>query len=171
MAGFFQSLGAPLRLMGMTRRQRIRARLNLVPCGSLFLNPIGLALGIWTLVAAISSAHRVVPLWIELLCFVTLAGTVTVMVIGQRAAFRQTAFIFTSFRTRLLFMLRVNPAFLLLYWLWWAIPIAIGFRMFVKDEGLTWERTEKVDANHDLARDDVIASVQAASVSSSSYSD
>ncbi len=166
-AGFFQSLGAPLRLMGMTRRQRIRARLNLVPCGSLLLNPIGAVLGIWTLVAALTSTHRVVPLWVEVLCLVTLAGTVTVMAIGQRAAFRQTAFIFSSPRSRLLYMLRVNPGFLLLYWLWWAIPLAIGFRMYLRDEGLTWERTDKIDANHDLVRDEAIATIQAASLSNS----
>ena len=40
--GFFQSLGRPLTAMGMTARQRFRARLNIVPCLSLVVNPIGL---------------------------------------------------------------------------------------------------------------------------------
>jgi hypothetical protein len=31
-------------------------------------------------------------------------------------------------------------------------PLFIGIQMFVRDKGLIWERTEKVDANHDLVR-------------------
>jgi hypothetical protein len=152
-AGFFQSLGAPLKEIGMTRRQRVRARLNLVPCASLVLNPIGVVLGVWALVAALNSATRVVPVWVEVLCFLTLACAVLVLGIGQRAAFRQTRLIWTSRRDRLHFMFRVNPLFVFLYWIWWAIPLAIGFTMYVRDRGLTWERTEKTDANHELVRD------------------
>ena len=52
--GFFQSLGNPLKHMGMTRSQRFRARLNLLPCLSLLINPIGITVGIWVLILNIS---------------------------------------------------------------------------------------------------------------------
>jgi len=39
--------------------------------------------------------------------------------------------------------------------LWWSIPLAIGFSMFVRDTGLVWERTEKINANHGLLQDGV----------------
>ena len=66
---------------------------------------------------------------------------------------RQTGIVLERKRERLLFMLRVNPIFLILYWLWWSIPMVIGFWMFVSDRGLRWERTTKIDANHDLIRE------------------
>ena len=33
-----------------------------------------------------------------------------------------------------------------------AIPIVIGFLMFLTDKGKVWKRTTKVDANHNLIR-------------------
>jgi cellulose synthase/poly-beta-1,6-N-acetylglucosamine synthase-like glycosyltransferase len=151
-AGFFQSLGAPLTLMGMTPRQRFRARLNLVPCLSLILNPVGFAVGIWALVAALTSSTEVLSTPVIALSVATIALTLVVLAIGQRAAFRQTALIFDTKRERALFLLRANPLALLVYWIWWSIPLAIGFGMYLTDRGQRWERTPKIDANHDLIR-------------------
>jgi hypothetical protein len=156
-AGFFQSLGVPLTLMGMTLRQRLRARLNLVPCLSLIVNPVGLVLGVWALVAALTSRTSVFAGWLEALSIAAIALAVVVVGIGQRAAFRQTKLIFASRRERVAFMLRVNPVFVLVYWIWWSVPLAIGFYMYLADKGLRWERTPKIDANHDLVRSDVVA--------------
>ena len=152
-AGFFQTLGHPLTAMGMSWTQRMRARLNLVPCASLSLNPIGVVVGVWALVLALSSSHRAFPLWLVILCGLTIAGTVCVIFLGQRAAWLQTGLLFGRRRERIAYMLRVNPLITLVYWLWWAVPLAIGFWMFVRDEGLVWERTEKLDANAALVRE------------------
>ena len=42
--------------------------------------------------------------------------------------------------------------FLWVWWLIWAVPLWIGWRMYRKDGGLVWERTEKIDANAELVR-------------------
>jgi cellulose synthase/poly-beta-1,6-N-acetylglucosamine synthase-like glycosyltransferase len=152
-AGFFQSAGAPLTLMGMSFRQRLRARLNLVPCVSLVLNPIGLAVGVAVLCTTFVDQHRVLSLPLEELSFLTIGLTLVVMAAGQRAAWRQTALFLTTTRERVRFMVRVNPFALLAYWLWWSIPLAIGFWMYLGDRGQRWERTRKIDANHDLVRE------------------
>jgi hypothetical protein len=34
----------------------------------------------------------------------------------------------------------------------WIIPLTIGLRMYLRGEGLVWERTEKIDANNALVR-------------------
>lgn len=165
-AGFFQSLGAPLTLMGMSLRHRLRARLNLVPCLSLMLNPIGLVVGIWALVAALTSRSSVFAGWLEALSVITIALALIVVAIGQRAALRQTKLIFASRRERAAFLLRVNPLSVLVYWIWWSIPLAIGFYMYLGDKGLRWERTPKIDANHDLVRAELDAEEQPVSSSS-----
>ena len=152
-AGFFQSLGSPLKLMGMGWGQRFRARLNLMPCMALLISPLGIIVGAWALVATLTSAKRVLDVPLEVLSIATIAGTLLVIAIGQLAAVRQTGIVLERKRERLLFMIRVNPIFLILYWLWWSIPMVIGFWMFVSDRGLRWERTTKVDANHDLIRE------------------
>jgi glycosyl transferase family 2 len=154
-AGFFQSLASPLTLMGMNWRQRFRARLNFVPCLSLLICPFGLAVGIWSLVAALTSGHRVIDVPLEALSFTTIALMVVVVGVAQRAAFRQTRLFLVERRERVRLMLRINPAFVFAYWIWWAIPLAIGFWMFVRDTGLRWERTRKIDANHVLVREEL----------------
>lgn len=50
-------------------------------------------------------------------------------------------------------VLRLNPVFVMAYWLFWSVSMIIGIQMFIRDKGLVWERTEKVDANHDLVRE------------------
>ena len=69
---------------------------------------------------------------------------------GSRIVLYDDSAIRTS--ARAWYMLRVNPVALMIWWLVWLIPLWIGFRMFLKDEGLVWERTEKIDANHTLVR-------------------
>jgi hypothetical protein len=41
----------------------------------------------------------------------------------------------------------------MIWWFLWIIPLTIGLRMYLRDEGLEWERTEKVDAKNALVRD------------------
>jgi hypothetical protein len=53
---------------------------------------------------------------------------------------------------RLWYMLRINPLFLWVWWLFWTVPLFIGWRMYRKNRGLVWERTHKVDANAELVR-------------------
>lgn len=154
-AGFFQSLGAPLTLMGMSWRQRIRARLNFVPCLSLLICPIGFTVGVWAFVAAVTANRRVIDTPLEALSATTIALMVVVVSLSQRAALRQTRLFLVHRRERVKLMLRVNPIFVFAFWIWWAIPLAIGFSMFVRDTGLRWERTRKIDANHTLVRDEL----------------
>jgi cellulose synthase/poly-beta-1,6-N-acetylglucosamine synthase-like glycosyltransferase len=151
-AGFFQSLGSPLVHMGMSPMKRFRARLNFVPCLSLILNPLGFAVGIWAIVASATSSGRAIPVADEVLAIVTMVLAVVVMGYGWLQAWRMTRPVLATRRERVTFVLRVNPIFQLVYWLWWSIPLAKGFVMFVRDHGLVWERTEKLDANHDLVR-------------------
>jgi cellulose synthase/poly-beta-1,6-N-acetylglucosamine synthase-like glycosyltransferase len=149
--GFFQSLGAPLTQMGMSARQRIRARLNLVPCLSLLINPIGLAIGIWILVLA-ADGSRHVDLALTILSGINIVATALVLGTHWLRAWTLSGAVLNGRRSRLHYMLRINPLFVLGYWLFWTISIAIGFEMFLRDRGLVWERTEKIDANHDLVR-------------------
>ena len=82
-AGFFQSLASPLKLMGMGWGQRLRARLNLMPCMALLIGPVGIIVGAWALVATLTSAHRVLDLPLEVLSIATIAATLLVIAIGQ----------------------------------------------------------------------------------------
>lgn len=152
-AGFFQSLASPLTLMGMSAGQRLRARLNFVPTLSLALNPIGWALGAWVAYAAITSPTPVVTgplLWLSVLNMLSAAGLISYTLVR---AWQASSPVLPRARDRAWYLLRVNPVFLMLYWLWWTIPLCIGFWMFLRDGGLVWERTQKVDANHDLGRE------------------
>jgi hypothetical protein len=56
---------------------------------------------------------------------------------------------------RIRYMLRINPIFLGLWWMFWTIPLWIGYRMYRHNLGLVWERTLKKDDNKLLVRDRV----------------
>lgn len=153
MAGFFQSLGGPLIQMGMPLGKRVRARLNFVPCLSLTLNPIGLVVGVWALVGALTSTTQFIDAPLIALSVLNIVLAVFVIGFGQYRAWKMSEPVLPEPRDRARFMLRVNPLFLMGYWLWWSIPLTIGFFMFLRDTGLVWERTEKIDANHELLRE------------------
>jgi len=150
--GFFQSLGSPLVQMGMTARQRCLARLNLVPCLSLLINPFGMAVGIWILEQTIAGRHPE-DLPLTVLSVVNVAGAVAILTFNWVRACRVSRLVLSDRGERWLFALRVNPLFVMAYWLFWSVPLLIGIQMFLRDRGLAWERTEKIDANHDLVRE------------------
>lgn len=151
-AGFFQSLAGPLSDMGMPRRKRWRARLNFVPTLSLPVNLIGIPVGIIVVIGALLAHASYVPGPLEWLAIVNIVLAVGVVGNGQRLAYKWSGLVLPTRRQRLTYVLRVNPLFLLGYWLWWSIPLIIGFRMYATDGGLVWERTKKVDANNSLVR-------------------
>ena len=57
----------------------------------------------------------------------------------------RTELIMDTFWQRVRYMLRVNPLFLQMWWVFWAVPLKIGYRMYRKNLGLVWERTLKKD--------------------------
>ena len=150
-AGFFQSLGAPLTAMGFTRAEKFRAWLNFLPCLSLWINPIGLPVGIW---AGITwwQGTGVLPTWTLWLSALNIACYLVGMTGLYASTWRRTAQVLDRKRDRLLYMARVNPVFIWAFWLLWLVPLWIGWRMYRRDHGLTWERTEKIDANARLVR-------------------
>lgn len=153
--GFFESLGTPLGELGFSRRDRIRAWTNFLPCMSLWVNAVGLPVGIW---AAVAWAMGVSPLPPALvgLALVNIAAYLVTMATLYAAAWRRTALVLDRKRDRLRYMLRVNPLFLAFFWMLWLVPLWMGWRMYRRDSGRVWERTEKIDANADLVRTHVV---------------
>jgi glycosyltransferase XagB len=150
--GFYQSLGRPLALMGMRRRDRIRAWTNFLPCLSLAVNPLGVPIGVWALWVWYDKTSPL-PLPLIALAIATIVLYCVSMSITYASTWRRTAIVLDRRADRLRYMLRVNPVFLWAYWLWWSIPIAVGTSMYLRDGGRVWEHTEKVDAIHELVRD------------------
>jgi hypothetical protein len=150
-AGFFQSLHTPLTLMGMSFRQRMRARLNLVPCLGLLISAVGIPIGVWALVEACLGRRPVDP-GLFVLSVVNLVGAALILANLYTVAWTRSALVLDNRRSRLTYMLRINPLFLIMYWLLWTVPLVIGTTMFMRDRGLVWQRTEKNDANHELVR-------------------
>jgi cellulose synthase/poly-beta-1,6-N-acetylglucosamine synthase-like glycosyltransferase len=149
--GFFQSLTRPLDHLGFTRGEKFRAWLNFTPCLSQSVNAIGIPVGIWALVAFFTNRSQM-PLWTVLLALLNIALFVITLGGLYVSTWRRTALVLDSRAKRLWYMLRINPLFLWGWWLFWTIPLVIGWSMFRKNGGLVWERTHKVDANAQLVR-------------------
>ncbi len=150
--GFFQALGTrPLRAMGYSPWQRFKARLMLLPCLSLWTNLIGLPLGAWALWEYFANPG-LLPAWVLWLSCFTVATFAIFLVLLYANTWRRTRLVLNRALPRLWFMLRVNPISLFVWWFLWIVPLFIGFRMYLLDLGLAWQRTEKVDANKVLIR-------------------
>jgi cellulose synthase/poly-beta-1,6-N-acetylglucosamine synthase-like glycosyltransferase len=148
-AGFFQSLTVPLDAMGFTFREKLKAWAIFLPCLSLSFNVVGLPVAVWLAWDFLSGAGRL-PAWTVYLALANLAMLATSLTCLYINTWQRTRLVETRFWRRLRFMLRVNPLCLMLWWTFWTVPLAIGFRMWRKDLGLEWERTEKLDRNGEL---------------------
>lgn len=149
--GFFQSLGRPLGYMGYTFWERFKARLVLMPCLSLAINIIGIPVGIWALWVYITRAD-VVPTWTVYLSLLNILLFIIAISFLYANTWRRTGLVCTRWQDRVWYMIRINPISAIIYWVLWIVPLFIGFRMYLLDEGLAWQRTEKIDANKLLIR-------------------
>jgi len=149
--GFFQSLGQPLHYLGLSPWQRFKCWLIFFPCLSLWSNAVGFPLGIWALWVYFTHAN-VVPEWTVWLAGANVTLFVVSMLMLYANTWKRTGLVLTRWRDRVWYMLRVNPVFAMIWWFLWLVPLAIGLRMYLLDEGLAWQRTEKIDANRILIR-------------------
>ena len=154
--GFYQSLSLPTtRALGLTAGQRLKAWMNFFPCLSLWVNALGLPTGLWALITFID--HRgPLPEWTLWLSAFNVAALVLSLVTLYWSTWKRTALVLDRRRDRLWYMIRVNPVSLMIWWLIWLIPLAIGWRMYRRDQGLVWDRTEKIDANAALVRTHIV---------------
>lgn len=150
-AGFYQSLTTPLKAMGFTRGERFRAWLNFLPCLSLWTNLIGLPVGIWAGITWWNGTGPL-PAWTVVLSLVNIACYCLTMGTLYWSTWKRSAIVLDRRRDRLAYLLRVNPIAMWVWWAIWLVPLWIGWRMYRRDGGLTWERTEKIDANAQLVR-------------------
>jgi cellulose synthase/poly-beta-1,6-N-acetylglucosamine synthase-like glycosyltransferase len=144
--GFFQSLADPLTALGFTPWEKVKAWLNFLPCLSLWVNAVGLPTGVWALWMLLHGEH-VLPLWVTVLSVVNIAAYVFAMTSSYANAWRRSGLVLDSTSKRIGYMLRINPLFVAAWWMLWLVPLFLGFWMFIRDHGLIWERTEKVNAN------------------------
>lgn len=149
--GFFQSLGTPLSHLGLSPWQKIQAWLIFAPCLSLSINLIGIPTGLWAM-WTYAAGTSIIPPWIAWVAVLNLAAFITSLGFLYRNIWRRTALVLDTFGQRVWYMLRVNPISAMIWWVFWIVPLAIGLRMYLLDEGLIWERTRKIDANNQLVR-------------------
>lgn len=153
MCGFFQTLGHPLTDLGFTPKEKILARLNLVPTLSLLLNTVNVPLSLPVILQVVR--QRVTfPLWIDLLSAIDLASLGAFLACFYFVSWKRSYFVRHSAIDSWRYLLQVNPVFVMVYWSLWSLPIVVGFAMCLTDKGKVWKRTEKIDANHDLVLDE-----------------
>jgi cellulose synthase/poly-beta-1,6-N-acetylglucosamine synthase-like glycosyltransferase len=147
--GFFQSLAEPLDSLGFTPWEKVKAWLNFLPCLSLWVNAIGFPTGVWALWMLIKGAH-VLPLWAAVLAAVNIGLCIFAFASSYSNVWTRSGLVLETKRERLAYLLRVNPLTIAAWWMIWLWPLAQGFWMYLRDHGLVWERTEKVNANQEL---------------------
>ncbi len=150
-AGFFQSLDGPLHALGFSWTSRIKAWAIFLPCLSYWINPIGIPVGIWALWRWADGTGPL-PGWTVMLSALNITCYSLAMMLLYVSVWRRTALVLERKRDRFRYLVRCNPIFLMIWGLIWIVPLWIGWRMYRKDEGLVWERTEKIDANAHLVR-------------------
>jgi cellulose synthase/poly-beta-1,6-N-acetylglucosamine synthase-like glycosyltransferase len=156
-AGFFQTLkfrDGPMDRMGFSFIEKIKAWLIFLPCLTMSLNFLGFPLSVWAAVTWYNGTS-ILPLW----CLYWAAVNLSLYAVSMTALYYRTwirtSLIMDTRWERARYMLRVNPIFLSLWWMFWTIPLWIGYGMYRNNLGLVWERTLKKDDNKLLVRDRV----------------
>ena len=156
-AGFFQTLkfrDGPMDRMGFSLIDKIKAWLIFLPCLTMSLNFLGLPLSVWAAVKWYNGTG-ILPHWSLYWAAVNLGLYTLSMTALYYRTWIRTTLIMDSTWERVRYMLRVNPLFLSLWWMFWTIPLWIGYGMYRNNLGLRWERTLKNDDNKLLVRDRV----------------
>ena len=148
--GFFKSLGRPLDELDFTPVQKMKAWTNFLPCASLWVNALGFPTGVWALTLGFHNAA--IPAWLFWLSLINVTLLILTLIGLYVSTWKRTALVLDKTSDRLIYMLKVNPLFLMIWWVMWLIPLWLGFWMFMRDGGLVWERTEKINANEALIR-------------------
>ena len=155
--GFFQTLkfhGGPMDRMDFSFIEKIKAWLIFLPCVMLAFNCLGLPLSIWAAVTWYNGT-AILPDWCSYWSMANI-GLCALFMTGQYwRTWLRTRLIMDTTWQRVRYMLRVNPLFMQLWWLFWAIPLGIGYGMYRNNLGLVWERTLKKNDNRLLVRDRV----------------
>lgn len=159
--GFFQSLGKPLDHLGFTPLDKLKAWLNFLPCLSLWVNAVGFPTGVWAVYARASGVA--IPDWLTWLSLINIVAFVVSLTFLYINTWGRTGLVFTRTRDRLSYMLKINPLFLMAWWVLWLVPLWLGFWMYMRSGGLIWERTEKINANEALIRSQPDAATAAVS--------
>lgn len=149
--GFFQSLDVPLRELGYSWADRVRAWMIFLPCLSYIITPLGLPVGIWAMWRFLSGTGPL-PAWTIAWAVANVAAYAVALAFLYRSIWIRTDLVLERKRDRLRYLVRCNPIALTIWGLVWTIPLWIGWRMYREDGGLVWERTEKIDANARLVR-------------------
>ena len=151
-AGFWQSLTSPLTDMGYTLKEKLLAWLIFAPCLSLQLSAVYAFISAWQTYRFIEGTGTL-PEWVVYPAVLNVACLVTSLSLLYLNTWKRTRLVLDSFWLRVWYMVRINPLSILLWWLFWTVPLTIGFWMFLTDGGLVWQRTEKLARHRDLVLD------------------
>ena len=141
-AGFWQSLTTPLTEMGYSFREKLLAWLLFTPCLSLQFSGAAAFISAWQAYRFIAGTGNL-PEWVIYVSALNIACLVTSLSLLYLNTWKRTRLVLDSFWRRAWYMVRVNPVFVLLWWLFWTVPLTIGLWWFLMDKGLVWQRTEK----------------------------
>jgi cellulose synthase/poly-beta-1,6-N-acetylglucosamine synthase-like glycosyltransferase len=156
-AGFFQTLqfrNGPMDRMGFTFVEKVKAWLIFLPCLTMALNWLGLPMAVWAAVKWYNGTG-ILPEWCYLWAAANLGTYAAFTIRLYWGTWRRTKLIMTSTWQRIGYILRINPVCVGIWWMFWAIPLWIGYGMYRNNLGLVWERTLKKDDNKALVRDRV----------------
>jgi hypothetical protein len=135
----------------MTPWERFKSWLIFFPCLSLTINVVGVPIGVWAAYEYFTRAD-ILPVWTVWLAIINLVLLVIELTLLYVNTWKRTGLVCTRWADRVWYMIRINPISAMIWWFLWIIPLCIGFGMYVRDGGLAWQRTEKIDANKLLIR-------------------
>lgn len=151
-AGFWQSLTSPLTAMGYTFKEKLLAWLIFAPCLSMQFNAVTASVSAWQAYRFFDGTGTL-PEWVSWLAVFNLVCLVASLGQLYVSTWKRTRLVLDSFWRRAWYMVRINPLFILLWWLFWTVPLTIGLWMFMMDKGLVWQRTEKLARHRGLVLD------------------
>jgi cellulose synthase/poly-beta-1,6-N-acetylglucosamine synthase-like glycosyltransferase len=149
--GFFQTLTEPLSQLKFTPYEKLLAWCNFIPCLLLWINILGWPTSLLAFIGYLEG-YKCLPMWVVYLSFFNMASALIMIVTFFSIVWSRVFFVLGNTRARIWYLLKINPITAMIWWLFWIVPLWLGFYTFIKYKGHVWVRTQKSNPNAELIK-------------------
>jgi cellulose synthase/poly-beta-1,6-N-acetylglucosamine synthase-like glycosyltransferase len=149
--GFFQTLSEPLTQLKLTPYQKLLAWCNFIPCLLLWINIFGWPTSLLAIIGYLEG-YKCLPIWVVYLSLFNICSSIIMLVTIFVVVWSRVFLVLGNSRERIWYVLKVNPITSMIWWLFWIVPLWLGFYTFIKYKGHVWIRTNKSNPNAELIK-------------------
>jgi hypothetical protein len=94
-------------------------------------------------------------MWVVYLSLFNICSAIIMLITFFFLVWSRLSLVLGNYRERIWYVLKVNPITCMIWWLFWIVPLWLGFYTFIKYKGHVWIRTKKSNPNAELIKNKI----------------